>query len=49
MTCPMRAPTDLAKATAAVAREVLGKPAQKRANEWRYGTHGSLSIASQTT
>ena len=28
----------------AVALEVLGQPAKRRRNEWRYGRHGSLVV-----
>ena len=37
---------ELARAMGAVARELLGEPTEKRmgGNEWRWGSHGSLSI-----
>ena len=28
----------------AVALEVLGQPAERRSNQWRYGRHGSLAL-----
>jgi hypothetical protein len=36
--------TDLAACMETVARTLLGEPSSSSAHEWRYGTHGSLSI-----
>ena len=35
---------DWAEILKAVALEVLGQPAERRGNEWRYGRHGSLVV-----